>query len=68
MGQNPDLLKSALKSTGIICYFLSPCWQSQVSMFLSLKLSGRTSDISLNMEMCLHPIFIAFCPMEDNYL
>lgn len=36
MGENPDLLKSALKSTGIICYFLSPCWQSQVK-YVSLS-------------------------------
>lgn len=35
MGDNPDLLTPALKSTGIIYSFLSPCWQSQVSMFLS---------------------------------
>lgn len=35
MWENPDLLKSALKSTGIIYYFLSTCWQTQVSTLLS---------------------------------
>lgn len=40
MGENPDLLKSALKSTGIICYFLSPCWQSQVK-YVSLSQTQR---------------------------
>lgn len=66
MGENKDLLQSALKTADIFYYFLKS-FPVVTSQYLSLRLSHRNSDVSLNMKIHLQSDFIAFCPMEDNY-